>query len=168
MLSNDISLMFWGKLCNLYLWWINSFKGKLFLVADILRVNLLIQFSNGINYSKFCFWNSKYSHAHITLEYQILFYKRVYKFCTNIGWYLCMSKHQHLRCVTQWKSHPLKSCFFLNRKSFLITILHTLGSWALILCERVCVCVWTCMHDYLYHFYNTGCYQSVNTGCKAI
>lgn len=139
MLSNDTSLMFWGKLCNLYLWWINSFKGKLFLVADILRVNLLIQFSNGINYSKFCSEILSIPMLTSHSEYQILFYKTVYKFCTNIGWYLCMSKHQHLRCVTQWKSHPLKSCFFLNRKSFLITILHTLGSWALIPCEHVFV-----------------------------
>lgn len=50
-----------------------------------------------------------------------------------------MYKHQSLRCMTQWKSHPLESFFFL------IIISHILGSWPLILCEPVCVSMHVCV-----------------------
>lgn len=71
-----------------------------------------------------------------------------------------MYKHQSLRCITQWKSYPLKPFLF----DYYFTYSRFLAFdplWA-------CVCEHACIHAYLHNFSNAGCYQSVKTASKVI
>lgn len=72
-----------------------------------------------------------------------------------------MYKHQSLRCITQWKSHPLESFFFFDYYFTYSRFLAFDPLWA-------CMCEHACMHAYLHNFSKAGCYQSVKTASKVI
>lgn len=71
-----------------------------------------------------------------------------------------MYKHQSLRFITQWKSHPLESFFYYYYFTY-SRFLAFDPLWA-------CMCEHACMRAYLHNFSKAGCYQSVKTASKVI